>query len=182
MSRKSLKRAVIIGGFLISIVAGVSFAAKKEEQKLNQPIYGRYEVVTIEELDRVPIKAKLDTGAYTASLHAIDIEYFEKDGDDWVRFIPVIENETLEVREMPLLKISRIKQRAEEGDDSDDIASAQRPVVEMSLCIGNKREVIEVNLTNRGHFTYPLLLGAKSLRQLKALVDPARKYTADPDC
>lgn len=182
MNRKRMKRAVIIGGFLFSIVAGMSFAAKKESQKMDQPIFGRYEVVTIAELDDVPIKAKLDTGAFTASLNAVAIEYFEKEGDDWVRFIPVIGDQELAEREMPLLKISRIKQRAEEGDDSDDIASSKRPVVEMTLCIGNKKEVIEVNLTNRGHFTYPLLLGAKSLRQLKALVDAGRRYTIDPEC
>lgn len=177
-----MKRAVIIGGFLFSVVAGMSFAAKKESQKMDQPIFGRYEVVTIAELDSVPIKAKLDTGAFTASLNAVEIEYFDKDGDDWVRFTPVIDGQELREREMPLLKISRIKQRAEEGDDSDDIASSKRPVVEMTLCIGKKQEVIEVNLTNRGHFTYPLLLGAKSLRQLKALVDAGRRYTIEPEC
>lgn len=177
-----MKRVAVIGGILVSLMAGMSSAAKKESLKMDQPIYGRYEVITIAELDRVPIKAKLDTGAYTASLNAVDIEYFEKEGDDWVRFTPVVNDEALAEREMPLLKISRIKQRAEEGDDSDDIASSKRPVVEMTLCIGQQKEVIEVNLTNRGHFTYPLLLGAKALRQLKALVDPGRKYTIEPDC
>lgn len=182
MSRNKMKRVAVIGGILVSLMAGMSSAAKKESLKMDQPIYGRYEVITIAELDRVPIKAKLDTGAYTASLNAVDIEYFEKEGDDWVRFTPVVNDEALAEREMPLLKISRIKQRAEEGDDSDDIASSKRPVVEMTLCIGQQKEVIEVNLTNRGHFTYPLLLGAKALRQLKALVDPGRKYTIEPDC
>lgn len=182
MSRNKMKRVAVIGGILVSLMAGMSFAAKKESLKMDQPIYGRYEVITIAELDRVPIKAKLDTGAYTASLNAVDIEYFEKEGDDWVRFTPVVDDEALAEREMPLLKISRIKQRAEEGDDSDDIASSKRPVVEMTLCIGQQKEVIEVNLTNRGHFTYPLLLGAKALRQLKALVDAGRKYTIEPDC
>ena len=177
-----MKRVAVIGGILVSLMAGMSSAAKKESLKMDQPIYGRYEVITIAELDRVPIKAKLDTGAYTASLNAVDIEYFEKEGDDWVRFTPVVNDEALAEREMPLLKISRIKQRAEEGDDSDDIASSKRPVVEMTLCIGQQKEVIEVNLTNRGHFTYPLLLGAKALRQLKALVDAGRKYTIEPDC
>ncbi|UNM95228.1 ATP-dependent zinc protease [Ignatzschineria rhizosphaerae] len=182
MSRKRMKKAAVVGCFLISMMAGISFAAKKGDEKMEQPVFGRYEIVTLAELDLVPIKAKLDTGAFTASLNAIDIEYFEKEGDDWVRFTPVIDDQELSTREMPLLKISRIKQRAEEGDDSDDIASSKRPVVEMTLCIGQHQEIIEVNLTNRGHFTYPLLLGAKSLRQLKALVDAGRKYTIDPDC
>lgn len=177
-----MNKAVVVGGLLLSCVAGLSFAAKKDEGGKPQPIFGRYEVIKIAELEGVEVKAKLDTGAFTASLNAVDIEYFEKDKDDWVRFTPVIDDQKLNEQEMPLVKISRIKQRAEEGEDSDDIASAQRPVVEMTICMGGLEEVIEVNLTNRGHFSYPLLLGAKALRQFKALVDARRKYTAPPEC
>src|SRR3546814_1906508 len=36
--------------------------------------------------EEVTVKFKLDTGALTSSMHAEDIEYFERDGDEWVRF------------------------------------------------------------------------------------------------
>lgn len=180
---RKMKKIVVLGGILISLITGVSIATEKQGAHNDQPIFGRYEVVTIAELDSVPIKAKLDTGAYTASLNARHIEYFKKDGDDdWVRFTPVVNDQELAEREMPLLKISRIKQRAEEGEEGEEPALAQRPVIELTLCIGNIQKKIEVNLTNREHFTYPLLLGAKSLRQLKALVDAGRKYTVEPEC
>ena len=177
-----MKKIVVLGGILISLLTGISVAAEKQRTRNDQPIFGRYEIVTIAELGSVPIEAKLDTGAYTASLNARHIEYFKKDGDDdWVRFTPVVNDQELAEREMPLLKISRIKQRAEEGE-GEGLSLAKRPVIELTLCIGNIEKVIEVNLTNREHFTYPLLLGAKSLRQLKALVDAGRKYTVEPEC
>ena len=181
MSRTKLKRRMIVGGLILSFLTSLGFAAKNND-KSSQPILGRYEVIKIEELDHFPIKAKIDTGAYTASLNAINIEYYEKEGDDWVRFTPVVDDKELKTRDLPLHKVSRIKQRSEEGADSDDIASSKRPVVEMTVCIGKQKEVIEVNLTNRGHFNYPLLIGAKALRKFDVLVDAGKKYIADPAC
>ena len=32
------------------------------------------------------LKAKIDTGARTSSLHAEDVEEFDRDGEPWVRF------------------------------------------------------------------------------------------------
>jgi len=34
----------------------------------------------------IVVKAKLDTGAKTAAIHATDLEYFDKEGKPWVRF------------------------------------------------------------------------------------------------
>ncbi len=41
----------------------------------------------------VELKTKLDSGALTSSLHATDVESFEKDGDDWVRFTVNVEDQ-----------------------------------------------------------------------------------------
>lgn len=48
-------------------------------------LYGRYEYIQLPEIGQT-FKAKMDTGALTASLSARDIETFQRDGDDWVRF------------------------------------------------------------------------------------------------
>jgi hypothetical protein len=43
----------------------------------------------------VELKTKLDSGALTSSLHATDVDVFEKDGDDWVRFtVDVVDEAT----------------------------------------------------------------------------------------
>jgi len=42
---------------------------------------------------------------------------------------------------------------------------------------------ISSSTTGRSSFNYPLLIGAKALREFGAAVNPARRYTADkPDC
>ena len=52
-----------------------------------------------------------------------------------------------------------------------------RPMVMMSIKMGNKTRDIRVNLANRQRFVYPLLLGREAIRAFDGLVDPSRKYT-----
>ncbi|MGM3386498.1 ATP-dependent zinc protease [Stutzerimonas stutzeri] len=152
-------------------------------------LFGRYEQIKIEEIGKT-LKAKMDTGAMTASLSARDIERFERDGEDWVRFRLAVEGADDTLYEQPLARIAEIKTRAEEQSDPDDDTDAERgpdvaerPVVQMQLCIGDQLRHAEVNLTDRSHFRYPLLIGATAIRDLEAAVDPAQKYTAGrPAC
>jgi hypothetical protein len=45
------------------------------------------------------------------------------------------------------------------------------------------RRTIEVNLTDRSAFQYPLLIGSEALKRFDALVDPSLKYAAGkPAC
>lgn len=56
-------------------------------------------------------------------------------------------------------------------------------MIEMPICLGEEERTIEVNLTDRSTFSYPLLIGASAMRDLGAAVDPAERYTRDrPQC
>ena len=56
-------------------------------------------------------------------------------------------------------------------------------MVELELCLGNSLRNIEVNLTDRSAFEYPLLIGSDALSRFGALIDPSIKYAAgQPDC
>lgn len=150
--------------------------------------YGLYEHIRLDELGKT-FKAKMDTGASTASLSAKDIRRFERDGEAWVRFRLAIDGADETLYEHRLVRISKIKTRAEEQDPDDDpeeersLDAARRPVIETEICIGRQRSLIEINLTDRSHFRYPLLIGAKAIRTLDAAIDPSRKYTAGrPEC
>ncbi|MBF8758300.1 ATP-dependent zinc protease [Pseudomonas guariconensis] len=145
-------------------------------------LYGRYENIALPELGET-LKAKMDTGAYTASLSAKDIELFTRDGDEWVRFRLATKDADGKVYEHKLARISKIKNRADEEDEGEAPEISKRPVVDLELCLGEVKRTVEVNLVDRSSFNYPLLIGAKALREFKAAVNPARKFTAGkPDC
>lgn len=145
-------------------------------------LYGRYEYIKLPEIGET-LQAKMDTGALTASLSAKNIETFTRDGEPWVRFQLATKGASDKVYEHKVARISKIKNRADEDDDKQEPASAKRPVVDLEMCLGNVKRTVEVNLTDRSSFNYPLLIGAKALREFGAAVNPARRYTADkPGC
>ncbi|MFV3382578.1 ATP-dependent zinc protease [Pseudomonas sp. NY15354] len=145
-------------------------------------LYGRYENIALPELGET-LKAKMDTGAYTASLSAKDIELFTRDGDEWVRFRLATKDADGKVYEHELSRISKIKNRVDEDEEGDVPEVSKRPVIDLELCLGDVKRTVEVNLVDRSHFNYPLLIGSKALKAFKAAVNPAKKFTAGkPDC
>ncbi|MNP33018.1 hypothetical protein D3C76_1262310 [compost metagenome] len=161
---------------LLSLLALPALAAEPT-------LYGRYEYISLPEIGGEVLKAKMDTGALTASLSAKDIETFTRDGEDWVRFRLATKDASNKVYEHKVARISKIKTRSEEDEDEDVAAPTKRPVVDLELCLGDVKRTVEVNLTDRSSFNYPLLIGAKALREFGAAVNPARRFTADkPEC
>ncbi|WP_263261216.1 ATP-dependent zinc protease [Pseudomonas entomophila] len=146
-------------------------------------LYGRYEYFKLPEIGQT-LKAKMDTGALTASLSARNIETFSRDGEDWVRFQLATRDADGKVFEHKISRMSRIKSRADENDgEEESVEVAHRPVIDLELCLGEVKRTIEVNLTDRSSFNYPLLIGAKGLREFGAAVNPARRYVAgQPEC
>jgi hypothetical protein len=146
-------------------------------------VYGRYERIGLPELQQV-LKAKMDTGAYTASLSARDVEIFNRDGEAWVRFRLAAKDVDDTLYEHRLARISKIKNRADEGDEEPAASDvSKRPVIELPLCLGDQLRTVEVNLADRSGFNYPLLIGAKALRELDAAIDPGKRFTAGkPHC
>ena len=160
-----------------SVIALLAAAIALPAMASQPTLYGRYEYIQLPQIGQT-LKAKMDTGAMTASLSARDIERFERDGEDWVRFRLAVDDADDQVFEKPLARVAEIKNRAEEGS-ADEPSYSARPVVNMDICLGEARRTIEVNLTDRSHFDYPLLIGASAIRELDAAIDPSHRYTAD---
>ena len=96
-------------------------------------VYGRYEYIQLPEIGET-FKAKMDTGALTASLSARDIETFTRDGDDWVRFRVGGKDAGNKVYEHKVARISKIKSRADEDEDKEEATVATRPVIDLEMC------------------------------------------------
>lgn len=127
--------------------------------------------------EKATLKIKLDTGALTSSLDAKDLERFDKNGEHWVRFnVDVKDSKTGKQTKIPFeRKIERnVKVRGAGG-------SERRPVVKMSLCIGDQVYHEQFSLKDRGDMLYPVLIGRRTLEHLGA-VDVSRTFTQEPSC
>jgi hypothetical protein len=148
----------------------------------DKTVYGLNEYAELTDID-LQVAAKLDTGAKTASLSARDIKHFKRDGESWVRFYLAIDDAHAHPIERPLARLSKIKRRADDRDADDEKKYTARPVISLNVCMGGALRTIEVNLTDRSAFQYPLLIGSEALKRFDALVDPSLKYAAGkPAC
>ena len=114
------------------------------------------------------ITARVDTGAQSSSLHAEEITEFERDGDDWVRFNVVNDDDETIAIERPIKKYVRVFQQS-------DKEGSRRPVVEMRILIGNVRDTFEFTLADRSHLAHAIILGRNFLTDI-AVVDVGRQY------
>lgn len=113
-------------------------------------------------------KARVDTGATTSSISAVDIVDFERDGKDWVKFKIQHDGITTEEVSLPVERWVKIKQSSAEG-------TQRRAVVVVSIQIGDLKDKTEFTLADRTHLSFPLLLGRSFFRDI-AVVDVSQKY------
>lgn len=116
-------------------------------------------------------RARVDTGATTSSISAVDIEPFERDGKDWVKFR--IEHDGIKSEELsvPVERWVHIRQATSEK-------THRRPVIVSWIQIGDVKEQTEFTLADRTHLSYPLLLGRSFFKDV-AVVDVGRKYVQE---
>ncbi|WP_043530921.1 ATP-dependent zinc protease [Halomonas xinjiangensis] len=142
----------------------------------DRKVFGWVEKATIEPWG-VEVKAKLDSGALTSSMDARDIERFEKDGEDWVRFRLELKDEQSgevlsETLERPINR--NLKLRGAGG-------TARRPTVVMTICLGDTLYEEDFSLRNRSNMNYPVLLGRRTISHL-GLLDVNATFEHSPGC
>lgn len=135
-------------------------------------VYGWREKILIDGIENT-IYAKLDTGAYTSSIHAEEKELFERDGKKWVRFIVTEPRKKDSPRvpiEAPLVRIARIKNPGAESET--------REVVRLAFKIGERKLRGDFTLNNRSNMNSAVLIGRTTIREL-GWIDPSRTNLAD---
>jgi ribosomal protein S6--L-glutamate ligase len=136
----------------------------------NKIILGSEEWCSFPELGIPAIKARVDSGAKTSALHAINIIPFTKEGVNWVKFdINPIQNNLKTVIHCEAILIDKRIVKSSSG------YREQRFVIQTKITIGSDSWPIEMTLTNRDSMGFRMLLGREAMSG-RILVDPEQKY------
>ncbi|MGB5202785.1 MAG: 30S ribosomal protein S6--L-glutamate ligase [Eudoraea sp.] len=136
----------------------------------NKIVVGSEEWCALPQLNIPAIKVRVDSGAKTSALHAVNIIPFKKDGIPWVRYeVHPLQNvgKTTIYCESPVLDKRKVKSSSGFGEI--------RYVIKTALAIAKSSWEIEITLTNRDSMGYRMLLGRQAMAG-KILVDPEAAF------
>lgn len=139
-----------------------------EQKRKRKILVGWQEWVSLPSLGIPAIKAKIDTGAKTSSLHAFDISSFLCEGEEYIKFFvhPLQGNNSSKIA--CCAKVIGIR-----GVMSSNAHVEERYVIKSWMCLGDKKWEIELTLSNRDPLRYRMLLGREALRP-HVLINPAK--------
>ncbi len=134
------------------------------------PVIGWREWVGLPDLMVGRIKAKVDSGARSSSLHAFDIEHFERDDEPWVKFkIHPIQRSDRRVLEAEAPVTDSRMVRSSNGK------AQRRTVITTRLTLLGEEWPVELTLADRNQMSFRMLLGREAFRR-RFLVDAGDSY------
>ena len=177
----SLWLAVIVTLVCVALTAPAAVADEKEAEAPDT--LGFVEWIVLHDTG-VRVKARLDTGAKTSSLHAVNVEPFMKEGEEWVSFeLPLDDHKEIDGAEdenvvlhfeMPVERTVLIKRKGAE--------SQRRYVVNMDFCVAGRVYETQFSLTDRGRFHYAAILGRRFMGDDDVLVSSSESFLAKNEC
>ncbi len=140
------------------------------EDHHSSTIVGWREWVTLPGIGIPWLKAKLDTGARSSALHAVDVE--ELDGGERVRF--TVQPWQLSTDDSVTVELPVHDRRTIRSSSGHEEV---RYVVLIDVEVGGRRVTSETTLSNRDQMGFRMLIGREALRQ-GFVVNPRRSFQA----
>ena len=142
----------------------------KKKKKLLIDI-GWREWISLIEFNNFYLKAKIDTGASMSAMHATHIKEYDSKQGNFVKF-RVHQSKSYVMIKKPIEGYKTIK--------SSFGKKQMRPVVNISIKIGDNIIDTDITLTRRSRMTYPVLIGRSSLGK-NYRINPKRSYLKGRD-
>lgn len=133
-------------------------------------IIGSEEWVSLPDLNIPAIKVRVDSGAKTSALHAVNIQPFQRNNETWVTFdvYPLQHNGKKMIRCQAFVVDKRVVKSSTGNREN-------RYIIKTPLRIGDKIWEIEISLTNRDSMGYRMLFGREAMIG-RMLVDPESSF------
>ena len=133
-------------------------------------VIGWREWFVLPDLGVKQIKAKIDTGARSSAIHAINLEYDERDGVPWVKF--QIHPEQRNSRKTVTSEARVIDHRVVTSSGGH---RTKRPVIATTFTALGQSWDAEVTLASRDTMGFRMLIGREAIRG-RFVVDPGRSF------
>lgn len=131
---------------------------------------GWREWAALPELGLAAVKAKIDTGARTSTLHAFYLESYRHRGERWVRFgVHPLQRRT----DVVIHCSAPVHDRRTVSDSGGH--RERRYVIRTRIAIGTAAWPVEMTLTNRDSMLFRMLLGRTAMAG-RVRVDPGRSF------
>ena len=138
--------------------------------KKQKKVIGRKEKIHFPEFGLKNLIAKIDTGAYSSSLHCHITGIEENRGMEYVRFMPLVYKN--KVKNSKELKVAVSKKKTVKSSSGH---IEERFFVKMKVKLNGHSVVTEFSLTDRSNMRHTILLGRKFLKG-HYQVDVAKKF------
>ncbi len=156
-----MKLLVLILGMILNF-SSPAFAQLLKEKVL----IGRVEWISLPDF-KIKHKSRIDTGAKTTSLHAVNIEEVEQRGELFVKF------QTLDSEGKVVELVRKVGATQRVSNTSGFVT--RRYVIKEKIKMGNIEREVLINLNDRSKMEYKFLIGRNVLLG-RFIVDVARSH------
>ncbi len=137
---------------------------------MKKVVIGKEEWCALPELGLPAIKARVDSGAKTSSLHAYNIHTFEEDGKKYAHFdIHPVQGNRKIIQSCRGLVVDQRAVKSSSGDKE------RRLVIRTPITLGDESWDVEITLTNRDAMGYRMLIGREAMAG-RTLIDPDASF------